>query len=65
MEETCVVAWMQLRESEDISELEFLLVSEIIRLNDYGVLIGLGESRGEVQTDWFYPIGWRGLRPLR
>ena len=40
------------------------MVSGIIRLNDYGVSIGRGESRGEGQADWFYPIGRRGSRPL-
>ena len=40
MEETCVVTWMLIREREGISELECLVVSGIIRLNDYEVLIG-------------------------
>ena len=40
------------------------MVSGIIGLNDYGVLIGRGESRGEVQMDWFYRIGRRGSRTL-
>ena len=40
------------------------MVSGIIRLNDYGVLIGRGESHGEGKADWFYPIGRRGSRPL-
>ena len=40
VEETCLVAWMLIREREDISELECLVVSGIIRLNEYGVLIG-------------------------
>ena len=40
MEETCLVAWMLIREREDISELECLIVSGILRLNDYVVLIG-------------------------
>ena len=44
---------MLIREREDISEMERLVVSGIIRLNDYGVLIGRGESRGEGQADWF------------
>ena len=59
-----MVAWMQIREKEDISELESVMVSGIIRLNDYGVLIGRGESRGEGQADWFYPIQQRGSQPL-
>ena len=53
MEETCVVTWMLIREREDISELECLMVSGIIRLNDYRILIGRGESRGVGQVDWF------------
>ena len=40
MEDTCLVAWMLIREREDIKELECLMVSAILRLNDYGVLIG-------------------------
>ena len=48
---------MLIREREDISELECLVVSEIICSSDYGVLIGQGESRGEGQADWFYMIG--------
>ena len=40
------------------------MVSGIIGLNDYGVLIGRGESRSEGQADWFYLIRWRGSRPL-
>ena len=52
------------REREDISEFECLVVSGIIRLNDYGVLIGRGEARGEGQADWFYTIGRRGSGPL-
>ena len=52
------------REREDISEFECLVVSGIIHLNDYGVLIGRGESRGEGQADWFYTIARRGSRPL-
>ena len=40
------------------------MVSGIIGLNDYGVLIGRGESRCEGQADWFYLIRWRGSRPL-
>ena len=40
MEETCVVTLMLICEREDISELECLVVSSIICLNDYGVLIG-------------------------
>ena len=40
------------------------MVSVITHLNDYGVLIGRGESRGEGQVDWFYLIGRRGSRPL-
>ena len=40
------------------------MVSGIIRLNDYGVLIGRGESRGEGQGDWCYPIGRKGSQPL-
>ena len=55
---------MLIREREDISELECLVVSGIIRLNDYGVLIGRGESRGDGQTDWFYLIGRRDSRSL-
>ena len=39
------------------------MVSGIIRLNDYGVLIGRGESRGEGQIVWFYLTGRRGSRP--
>ena len=64
VEETCVVAWIMIREREDISELECLVISGIIRLNDYGVLIGRGKSCGEGQVDWFYSIGRRGLRSL-
>ena len=51
MEETCVVAWALICEREDISELECLVVYAITRLNDYGVLIGRGESRGKGQAD--------------
>ena len=40
------------------------MVSGITHLNDYGVLIGRGEPRGEGQVDWFYLIGRRGSRPL-
>ena len=40
------------------------MVSGIIRLNDSGVLIGRGESRGEGQGDWCYPIGRKGSKPL-
>ena len=40
------------------------MVSGILRLNDYGVMIGRRESPGEGQADWFYPIGRRGSRPL-
>ena len=48
---------MLICEREDISELECLVVSEIICSNDYGVLIGQGESGGQGQADWFYMIG--------
>ena len=41
------------------------MVSWITRLNDYGVLIGRGESRGEGQANGCYPIGRRGLRQLQ
>ena len=51
VEETCVVAWTLVREREDVSELECLMVSVITRLNDYGVLIGWGQSRGKGQAD--------------
>ena len=53
MEETYVVTWTLTCEREDISELECLVVSVIMQLNDYGVLIVQGESRGEGQTDYF------------
>ena len=43
---------MLTREREDNSDLECLVVSGIIRLNDSGNLIGRGESSGdEGQTD--------------
>ena len=48
---TCVVAWALICEREDINELEFLVFSAITRLNNYGVLIGRGESRGKGQAD--------------
>ena len=51
VKKTCVVAWALTCEREDISELESLVVSAITRLNDYGVLIGQGESRGKGQAD--------------
>ena len=51
VEETCVVAWTLICEREDLRELECLMVSAITRLNDYGVLIGWRESRGEGQPD--------------
>ena len=51
VKKTCVVAWALICEREDISELECLVVSAITRLNDYGVLIGQGESRGKGQAD--------------
>ena len=51
VEETCVVVWALICEREYISELECLVVSAITRLNDYGVLIGQGESRGKRQAD--------------
>ena len=47
VEETCVVAWGLFCEKEDVSELEYLMVSGITGLNDYRVLIGWGESRGK------------------
>ena len=59
-----MVAWMSIREREDIIELECVVVAGIIRLNDYGVLIGRGESRGEGQADWFYSFGRKGSRLL-
>ena len=40
------------------------MISGIIRLNDFGVLIGRGESRGEGQAYWFHPIERRGSQPL-
>ena len=40
MEETYVVTLMYIREREDINELECLVVSGIIRSNDYEVLSG-------------------------
>ena len=43
VEEACVVVWIVTCEREDISELECFMVSEIICMNDYGVLIGQGE----------------------
>ena len=51
VEETCVVAWTLICEREDLRELECLMVSAITRLNDYGVLTGWRESRGEGQPD--------------
>ena len=51
VEETCVVAWALICEREDLSELEYLMVSAITRLNDDGVLIGWREPRGEGQPD--------------
>ena len=51
VEETCVVAWALICEREDLSQLECLMVSAIKRLNDYGVLVGWRESRGEGQQD--------------
>ena len=51
VKETFAVAWALIREREDISELEYLVVSAITRLNDYGVLIGRGKSRGKGQVD--------------
>ena len=51
VQETCVVAWVLICEREDLSELEYLMVSAITRLNDYGVLIGWRESRGKGQWD--------------
>ena len=51
VKETCVVAWAPTCEREDISELECLVASAITCLNDYGVLIGQGESRGKEQAD--------------
>ena len=44
VEETCVVTWALICEREDISEIKCLMVSAITHLNDYGVLIGRGES---------------------
>ena len=46
----CVGAWSLICEREDFSELECLVVSAITRLNDYGVLIGWGQSRGKGQA---------------
>ena len=51
VQETCVVAWALICEREDLSELEYLMVSAITRLNDYGVLIDWREPRGEGQPD--------------
>ena len=51
VEEMCVGAWSLICEREDVSELEWLVVSAIPRLNGYGVLIGQGESRGKGQKD--------------
>ena len=51
VEETCVVGWALICEREDLSELECLMVSTITHLNDYRVLIGWRESRGEGQWD--------------
>ena len=59
VEETCVVAWTLTCERKAISKLECLMVSAITRLNDYGVLIGRGESLGEGQSHQFSPIGRR------
>ena len=47
----CVGAWSLICEREDISELECLVVSAIIRLNGYAVLVGQGESRGKGQAN--------------
>ena len=41
------------------------MVSGIVRLNDYGVLIGRRDSRGEGQADWCYPMRRRGSWPLQ
>ena len=49
VEKTCVVEWALICEREDLSELECLMVSAITRPNDYRVLIGRRESRGEGQ----------------
>ena len=64
MKETCVVAGTLTYKREDISELECLVGSAITRLNDFGVLIGRGESCGKGQAGQFSPIGRRGSRPF-
>ena len=51
VEETFVVVWTVTCEREDISELECFMVSAIIRMNDYGKLIGQGEWCGKGQAD--------------
>ena len=51
VEEMCVVAWILTCEKEDISELECLVVSAIICLNDYAVLMVREESHGKGQVD--------------
>ena len=51
VEQTFVVAWALICERQDLSEMECLMVSAITCLNDYVVLIGWRESRGEGQPD--------------
>ena len=51
LEETCVVEWALICEKEDISELKCPMVSGITHLNDHGILIRQGESRGKEQLD--------------
>ena len=51
VEETHVVVWTLICVTEDISELECLVVSAITCLDDYRVLTGRGELRGKGQAD--------------
>ena len=51
VEETFVVMWTLTHKTENLGELEYLVVSPVTCLNDYGILIGRTKSCNEGLAD--------------